>query len=60
MVKIHLEKTGIRPGTVNELYHGIAKSIKFDHIVKICDALECSLDELMEYDPKDKKQPPQK
>jgi putative transcriptional regulator len=46
--------TGIRYNTVNDLYHEIALGIKFEHIKLICDALECTSAELIEYIP-DKK-----
>ncbi len=66
MVKIHLSrlmgekritqsdlarKTGIRPNTINEIYHEINSSIKIEHIDKICKSLDCSVSELMEYIP---------
>lgn len=66
MVRIHLSKllgerrmtqkrlselTGIRPNAINDLYHEIAISIKVDHIDKICEVLNCSADELIEYIP---------
>ena len=47
-------KSGIRPNTISELYHEFAKSVKFEHLVKICDTLGCSLSELMEYTPEPK------
>lgn len=52
MTQIDLSrKTGIRNSTINELYHEIAISIKFEHIDKICEVLNCSADELFEYVP---------
>ena len=52
MTQIDLSrKTGIRNSTINELYHEIAISIKFEHIDKICEVLNCSADELFEYIP---------
>lgn len=47
-------ETGIRPSTINELYHEIAERVSFDHLDKICEALHCSLDELVEYIPNQK------
>ena len=44
-------ETGIRPSTINELYHEIAERVSFDQLDKICEALHCSLDELLEYIP---------
>lgn len=43
--------TGIRAATINEIYHEIAERIAVDHVDKICEALDCSLDELFEYIP---------
>jgi len=66
MVKIHLSKllgekrmsqrklselTGIRPNTINEWYNEIVVSLRVDHIDKICEVLECSIDELIEVIP---------
>lgn len=39
-------KTGIRPNTVNALYHGYAKRISFEQMDKLCEVLDCGLDEL--------------
>lgn len=39
--------TGIRPNTINDLYHGAARSVKFDHLDRICKALDCTLAELL-------------
>lgn len=39
--------TGIRPNTINDLYHDVAESVKFDHLDRICDALDCTLEELL-------------
>lgn len=39
--------TGIRPNTINELYHELAERVKLEHLDLICEALECRLDELI-------------
>lgn len=39
--------TGIRPGTINLLYHELAENIKLEHIELICAALNCKLDDLI-------------
>lgn len=39
--------TGIRPSTINELYHEIAERVNLEHLDLICDALGCDLDELI-------------
>ncbi len=44
-------ETGIRPSTINELDHEIADRVSFDQLDRICEALHCSLDELLEYIP---------
>lgn len=52
MTQVELSrKTGIRNSTINELYHEIAVSIKFEHINKICEVLDCTTDELFKYVP---------
>lgn len=42
-------KTGIRPGTINEMYHEISERINIEHLSLICEALNCPLDEIMVY-----------
>ena len=44
-------RTGIRPNTINELYHEIAYSIKFEHLDKICSVLNCDVSELVVFVP---------
>lgn len=39
--------TGIRPGTINELYHEIAERVSLEQLDLICEALDCDLDELI-------------
>lgn len=43
--------TGIRPNTINDWYHEIIISIKMEHIDKICEVLNCRIDELIEVTP---------
>ena len=40
-------KTGIRPSTINELYHEIAERVNLEHLDLICEALDCDLDEIL-------------
>ena len=40
-------KTGIRPTTINELYHEMVDRVNIEHLDLICEALECDLDELI-------------
>lgn len=39
--------TGIRPSTINELYHELAERINLEHIDLICEALGCNLSEII-------------
>lgn len=39
--------TGIRPATINELYHEIADRVSLEHLDLICDALDCDLSDLI-------------
>lgn len=43
--------TGIRPMTINELYHEIAERVNLEHLDLICEALDCNLDELIIREP---------
>lgn len=43
--------TGIRPTTINELYHEIATRINIEHLDRICEALDCDLPDIMSYTP---------
>lgn len=53
-------KTGIRPATINELYHELVERVSLEHLNKICEVLDCRLDELIEYIPDKKKKNPMK
>ena len=39
--------TGIRPSTINDLYHEIADRVNLDHLDLICEALNCELSDIM-------------
>lgn len=43
--------TGIRPSTINDLYHEIADRVNLEHLDLICEALDCELDELIIREP---------
>lgn len=43
--------TGIRPSTINDLYHEIADRVNLEHLDLICEALGCELDELIIREP---------
>jgi len=39
--------TGIRPGTIGELYHEMTDRINLEHLDLICEALECNLSDIL-------------
>ena len=39
--------TGIRPNTINELYHELVDRVNLEHLDLICEALNCELNELI-------------
>ena len=39
--------TGIRPSTINDLYHDMAKRVNLEHLDLICEALGCELSDLI-------------
>lgn len=39
--------TGIRPTTINDLYHELAERVNLEHLDLICEALDCDLPELI-------------
>lgn len=43
--------TGIRPNTINDLYHDTAERVSLDTFDRICEALDCTLEELLERKP---------
>lgn len=43
--------TGIRPNTINDLYHGLADRVSLEQLDLICEALNCRLDELVDWEP---------
>jgi len=40
-------KTGIRPSTINEMYHEICERVNLEHLDKICEALDCDLQDII-------------
>ena len=40
-------KTGIRPTTINEMYHEIADRVNLEHLDLICEARGCELSEII-------------
>ena len=39
--------TGIRPSTINDLYHEMADRVNLEHLDLICEALDCDISELI-------------
>ena len=39
--------TGIRPNTINELYHEFAERISLEHLDLICEALDCDIADII-------------
>lgn len=39
--------TGIRPNTINDLYHEITDRVNLEHLDLICEALNCELSEIL-------------
>lgn len=39
--------TGIRPNTINDLYHELADRVNLEHLDLICEALDCELHDLI-------------
>ena len=40
--------TGIRPNTINELYHELADRVNLEHLDLICEALNCGILDVIE------------
>lgn len=43
--------TGIRPTTINELYHELAARVNLEHLDLICEALDCDLSDIIVREP---------
>jgi len=43
--------TGIRPRTINEMYHELVERVNLNHLDLICEALNCELSEILVYVP---------
>ncbi|MCL2563495.1 MAG: helix-turn-helix transcriptional regulator [Oscillospiraceae bacterium] len=39
--------TGIRPGTINDIYHEMTERISLEHLDLICEALECEVSDIL-------------
>ena len=43
--------TGIRPSTIGDLYNEMSERVSFDQLDRICEVLDCSISDLLEYIP---------
>jgi len=43
--------TGIRPNTINDMFHGICERVNIEHLDLICEALDCDLSEIISRTP---------
>lgn len=70
MIKIHLSRilgekrmtqaelarqTGIRPSTINDIYNEMAERLNIEYLDRICEYLDCSITDLIEYIPNKQK-----
>ena len=44
-------KTGIRPATINEMYHELCERVNLEHLDLICEVLQCDISDLLKYEP---------
>lgn len=40
-------RTGIRPSTINEMYHELCERINLEHLDLICEVLDCDLSDII-------------
>jgi len=45
------KSTGIRPATINDLYHEMAERVNLEHLDLICEALDCDITEIIMREP---------
>ncbi len=70
MIRIHLSKllgekrwsqsylsqmTGIRPNTISDIYNEMVERINLEQLDRICEALDCQVEDIIEYIPNKKK-----
>lgn len=44
-------RTGIRPSTINDMYHEMCERVNLEYLDRICTVLNCDITELLVYDP---------
>lgn len=44
------ELTGVRPNTIGDLYNEKLRRIDFDLLDRICEALECDVSDIIQYE----------
>jgi putative transcriptional regulator len=47
------QKTGIRAATINEMYHELIERVNLDYLSRICEALDCEVEDILKYVPDD-------
>ena len=52
-------RTGISKNALSEVYYEKVKAIRFDTLEKLCEALQCTVGEFIEYQPETKQPAPQ-
>lgn len=48
-------QTGIRPSTISDIYNEFTERLNIEHLDRICEYLDCSLADLIEYVPNKEK-----
>lgn len=43
--------TGIRPSTISQIFNEATERVSLDHLDRICEVLDCTLADLLEYIP---------
>lgn len=49
-------RTGIRPSTINEMYHELCERVNLEYLDRICNVLDCDLNEILVYVPPQNKE----
>ena len=66
MIKVHLSRilgekritqaelsrqTGIKPSTISDIYNEMSERLNVEHLDRICEYLDCNINDLIEYIP---------